>query len=147
MLSARHRFRSRGSMTAGAAGGGRIEATMVTVPPAAIAGEPPSHLQGGQYAPGALPIQDLIGTGVRELFTSMLNAATAVRLGGNSAKPRYFGTVTPNPQVWRTPSDVNDPEEVRAGVINAGNAPQFSNKNASAGTPPRIARSLPTRPR
>lgn len=147
MLSARHRFRSRGSMAAGTAAGGRIEATMVAVPPPAIAGEPPSHLEGGQLAPGARPIQNLVGTGVRELFTSMLNVATAVRLGDNSARPRYFGTVTPQPQVWRTPAEVSGEDEVKAAVINAGNAPEFANKNASSGSPPRIAASLPSRPR
>jgi hypothetical protein len=147
MLAARHRFPSRGSMTARTAAGGRSEGPMLTPPPPAPAGERPSRLAGGEFAPGALPIQNLVGTGIRELFTSMLDAATAVRLGDNSARPRYFGTVTPQPQVWRAASDINTPDSVRAGTINAGNAPQKANKNASYGSPPRIAASLPVRPR
>lgn len=144
MLSARHRYRSRGSFAAGAAAGGRAEGTMVSVP----APEPPraraSRLAGGEFAPGAKPIQDLVGTGVREVFTSMLDAATAVRLGDVAARPRYFGTVLPQPQVWRTPSEVNDQDSVRAAVISAGNAPEFDNKTASPGGVPRIAASLPS---
>jgi hypothetical protein len=78
----------------------------------------------------------------------MLDAATAVRLGDNSARPRYFGTATPSPTAWLTPSQVNSEDSVEAGVINAGNAPEMINKNASnpAG-PPRIAASLPQRAR
>ena len=117
---------------------------MLTAPPP----EPPrrraSRLSGGEFAPGAKPIQDLIGTGVRELFTSMLDAATAVRLGDTSSRPRYFGTVLPQPQVWRSPSEVNAEDSVRAGVINAGNAPEMTNKTAAAGAAPRIASSLPS---
>src|SRR5690349_9307449 len=120
MLSARHRFRSRGAFAAGAAAGGVAEGPMLGAP----APEPPrrraSRLSGGEFAPGAKPIQDLIGTGVRELFTSMLDAATAVRLGDNSSRPRYFGTVLPQPQIWRTPSEANGEDSVRASLINSG---------------------------
>lgn len=149
MLAARHRFPSRGSMAVRTRMGGRAEGPMLTAPPPEMAGEPPSKIVGGQFAPGAKPIQNLIGTGVRELFLSMLDSATAVRLGDNSARPRYFGTVLPMPQVLRSPSDVNAEDSVRAGAINAGNAPEMANKTASsgAGGPPRIAASLPVRPR
>jgi hypothetical protein len=120
---------------------------MLTAPPPAPAGEPLPRIVGGQYAPGAKPIQNLIGTGVRELFTSMLDAATAVRLGDDSARPRYFGTVLPLPQVWRSPAETNSEDAVRASVINSGNAPEMSNKSAASGAAPRIARNLPARSR
>ncbi|MDX6609030.1 MAG: hypothetical protein QOF85_955 [Solirubrobacterales bacterium] len=147
MIAARHRFPSRGSFAAPTAARGRAEGPMLTAPPPEEARGRPSRLQGGEFAPGAKPVQDLIGTGVRELFTSMLDAATAVRLGDNSARPRYFGTVLPQPQVWRTPSDLNAEDSIRAGMINAGNAPEMANKSASSGGPPRIAASLPVRGR
>lgn len=144
MLSARHRFRSRGSFAAGAAAGGVAEGPMLSVPAPESPRRRASRLSGGEFAPGAKPIQDLIGTGVRELFTSMLDAATAVRLGDNSARPRYFGTVLPQPQVWRTPSEANGEDSVRASLINSGNAPEMVNKTAAAGVPPRIASTLPS---
>jgi hypothetical protein len=148
MLAARHRFPSRGSMAARTAARGRSEGPMLTVGPPQVANEPPPQIVGGEFAPGALPIQNLVGTAVRELWTSMLDSAVAVRLGDTSSKPRYFGTVTPSPQVWRAPSEANAPDSVNAGVINAGNAPGMSNKSASgAGGPPRIAASLPARRR
>ena len=147
MLAARHRFPSRGSAAARTSMRGRAEGPMLTAPPPALAGEAPSRLQGGEFAPGARPIQNLVGTGIRELWTSMLDAATAVRLGDNSARPRYFGTALPQPQVWRTPAEPNGEDSVRAGTINAGNAPQMSNKTAAAGEAPRIASSLPARSR
>lgn len=147
MLAARHRFPSRGSMAVRTRAGGRAEGAMLTAPPPAQAGAPPSKIAGGEFAPGALPIQNLVGTAVRELWTSMLDSATAIRLGDNSARPRYFGTVLPQPQVWRAPSEVNAEDSVRAGMINAGNAPEMSNKKASQSGPPRVAASLPVRPR
>lgn len=108
----------------------------------------------GQFSGNGAPVQDLVGTGIRELLTGMLDAATAVRLGKTSSTKQtdtYLGTVLPNPQEWRTPSDSNSTDEVGAGVINAGNAPQALNKTAAAGgeppEPPRIARSLPARSR
>ena len=148
MLSARHRHPSRGSMAVRTSMRGRSEGPMLTPPPAEEARHAASRLRRGEFAPGAKPIQDLVGTGVRELFTSMLDSATAVRLGDNSARPRYFGTVLPSPQTWRGPAEVNGEDQVRAGVRNAGNAPEAMNKVASgSGGPPRIAASLPVRPR
>jgi hypothetical protein len=121
---------------------------MLTAPPPETPRQRNSSIVRGQFAPGAKPIQNLVGTGVRELWTSMLDVATAVRLGDVSARPRYFGTGYPNPQTWRTPSDVNSEDAVNAGAINAGNAPEMVNKNASnPGGPPRIAASLPVRGR
>ena len=147
MLPARHRFRSRGSFAARSAMRGKAEGAMVTVPPPARAGEAPSRLRGGEFAPGALPIQNLVGTAVRELWTSMLDSATAVRLGDTSARPSYFGTVLPQPQVWRSPAEANAQDNIRSGVINAGNAPEALNKTAAIGGPPRVAASLPVRGR
>jgi hypothetical protein len=129
--------------------GGRAEGAMLTPPPP----EPPRSRKPsiirGEFAPGALPIQNLVGTAVRELWTSMLDIGTAVRLGDDSSKPRYFGTGYPDPQNWSAASaaDVNSEDAVRAGAINAGNAPEMVNKNASNGGPPRIAASLPVRGR
>jgi hypothetical protein len=147
MLASRFRFPSRGSFAASTRARGRTEGPMLTVPAPAPPDDRQPSIVRGQFAPGAKPIQNLVGTGIRELWTSMLDSATAVRLGDNSARPRYFGTVLPTPQVWRTPSDVNAGDSVRAGAINAGNAPEMVNKSASnPGGPPRIAASLP-RPR
>lgn len=146
MLAARHRFRSRGSAGAAAAARGRAEGAMVQVPLPALERRPRSSLEAGELAPGAKPIQNLVGTGLRELFTSMLDASTAVRLGGNAARPRYFGTVLPQPQVWQMPSDPNSPDSIRSAVINAGNAPEMANKTTAGGAP-RVAASLPARAR
>lgn len=139
MLAARHRFPSRGSFAVRTAARGRTEGPMLTAPP--------PEAPHGQFEGNGAPVQNLVGTAVRELWTSMLDAATAVRLGDNSARPRYFGTVLPDPQVWRSPAETNGEDSVRAGVINSGNAPGMANKNASAGGPPRIAASLPVRGR
>lgn len=147
MLAARHRFPSRGAMAVRTRARGRTEGPMLTPLPPETGGGAPRRLAGGQFAPGAKPIQNLVGTGVRELWTSMLDAATAVRLGDNSANPRYFGTVLPSPQQWQMPSDPNAGDSVRSGVINAGNAPEMVNKTTSQGSPPRIAASLPVRGR
>lgn len=147
MIAAHLRFPSRGSFAAPARARGRAEGPMLSVPAPEEPKAPPSRLTSGEFAPGAKPIQDLIGTGVRELFVSMLDAATAVRLGDNSGKPSYFGTVLPTPQVWQTPSDVNSPDSVRASLVNAGNAPEMQNKRAASGSAPRIAASLPVRGR
>jgi hypothetical protein len=124
---------------------GRTEGPMLTAPPPEAARARPSRLAAGEFAPGALPIQNLVGTGVREIFTSMLDAAVAVRLGDNSARPKYFGTGYPQPQAWRSPSEANSPDSVDAATINAGNAPEMANKTASSGSAPRIAASLPPR--
>ncbi|HWW67815.1 MAG TPA: hypothetical protein VNY83_07495 [Solirubrobacterales bacterium] len=140
MLASRHRFPSRGSMAVRTAARGRTEGPMLTAPP--------PEAPHGQFEGDAVPVQNLVGTAIRELWTSMLDSATAVRLGDNSARPRYFGTVLPQPQVWRSPAEVNGPDQVRSAVINAGNAPEMTNKTASSGAgPPRIAASLPVRPR
>lgn len=137
MISARHRFPSRGSMAVASAGT-RIESSMLTAPPPEA---PTGMFQGG------LPLVNLVGVGVRELFTSMLNTATAIRLGDNSARPRYFGTVTSDPQVWQSPAQTNAEDNVRAGLLNAGNAPQAINKTTAEGEPPRVAATLPQRRR
>lgn len=111
----------------------------------------------GEFTGDGPPVQDLLGTGLRELFTSMLDAATAIRLGKTSSTKEtntYLGTVVPSPQEWRSPSESNSADEVNAGVVNAGNAPQAVNKTTAQGGdepvveysgPPRIARSLPQR--
>lgn len=144
MLSARHRFPSRGAMAARTAVGGRAEGPMVT--------QPPPEKPTGMFRGSPLPIQNLVAAGVRELRVSMLDAATAIRLGGNSARPRYFGTtVAPPTEQWLAPADVTGEDQVRAGVINGGNAPQMLNKTTAEGggeaepEAPRIARSLPQR--
>lgn len=145
MLRAHHRYPSRGTSATMARTRAQDGPMALPLPREDPRG-PKSRLQSGQFAPGAKPIQDLVGTGIRELFTSLLDIPTALRLGDNSGRPRYFGTVTPMPQVWQSPSEINSDDSVRAGVINAGNAPQAENKTTSQG-PPRIARSLPSRPR
>lgn len=132
MLGARHRFPSRGSAAARSSVRAS-EGPMLTPLPAEATGE---------FAGNGPPVQDLVGTGIRELFLSMLDSATAVRLGDNSSRPRYFGTVLPTPQTWRSPAEVNSQDSVRAGVQSAGNAPEMENKTTSA---PRIARSMPAR--
>jgi hypothetical protein len=149
MLAARHRFPSRGSMAVRTRAGARTEGPMLTPPPPEAPRGRISSLVRGQFAPGAKPIQNLVGTGVRELWTSMLDASTAIRLGDNSSRPRYFGTGWPDPQNWAAAStaEVNGDDAVRSGAVNAGNAPEFENKVASNGGPPRIAASLPVRGR
>lgn len=136
MLAARHRFPSRGS-TAARTAVRTTEGPMQTPLPAEAT---------GVFRRNGPPVQDLVGTGIRELFLSMLDSPTAVRLGDNSARPRYFGTVVPQPQVWQSPAAINSDDQVRSGVKNAGNAPEMQNKRAgSAEGPPRIAASLPRR--
>lgn len=140
MLAARHRFPSRGSMaSATATRGARSEGSMLT--------EPPPEQPTGMFTGNPLPIQNLVGAGIRELWTSMLDTATAIRLGDTSSRPRYFGTAAPDPQTWLAPVETNGADEVSAGVINAGNAPQMANKTAAQGEPPRIAANLPQRRR
>jgi hypothetical protein len=52
------------------------------------------------------------------------------------------------PQVLRSPAETNAEDNVNAGAINAGNAPEMANKTASTGSgPPRVAASLPARRR
>lgn len=128
-------------MAAPTALGRGAEGPMLTPPPA----EPTI----GAFRGKAVPVQDLVGTAVRELELSMLDAPTAVRLGGTSAMPRYFGTVLPAPAgQWLSPSDVNTEDQVRAAVVNGGNAPSMLNKTAAQTAElPRIARSLPQRRR
>lgn len=140
MLAARHRFPSRGSMAGRTAARGRAEVAMLTEPP-------PEGASRGMFAGNPLPIQNLVGAAVRELRVSMLNVATAVRLGDNSSKPRYFGTAAPDPQVWLSPTSQNSEDAINAAAINAGNAPQMLNKTASQGEAPRVAASLPQRRR
>lgn len=149
MLAARHRFPSRGSMAVRTRAGAGTEGPMLTPPPSEAPRHRVSSLVRGEMVPGAKPIQDLVGTGIRELWTSMLDIGTAVRLGDNSSRPRYFGTGWPSPQNWGAAStaQVNGADAVNAGAVNAGNAPEFENKNASNGGPPRIAATLPVRGR
>lgn len=102
---------------------------------------PPPGANVGQLELEGQPIQDPVGAIVGQLRTSMLNVATAVRLGGRG-KMTYFGTVLPPLQRFTSPSQPNEPNEVRAAVAQAGVAPRALNKTASSG--PRIARELPT---
>lgn len=139
MLAARHRFPSRGSMAVRTAAGLAAQGPMLTAPPP----ERPT----GMFEGNPLPIQNLVGVGVRELFTSLYDAATAVRLGDTADRPRYFGTEVASPTEWLTPAEVQGPDQVAAAVINAGNAPQMQNKVAAYGEVPRIAASLPQRRR
>lgn len=130
-------------MAARTAVGGKTAGPMLTAPPAERA---PGMFRGG------LPVQDLVGTALRELELSMLDANTAIRLGANSSRPRYFGTVLPAPtKQWLSPSDVNTEDQVRAAVVNGGNAPTMANKRAAQGAEldegPRVARGLPQRRR
>lgn len=135
MLASRHRFPSRGSAAARSAVG--AEGPMLTPLPAE---------RIGRFRGSGAPVQDLVGTGLRELFVGMLDSPTAVRLGDNSSRPRYFGTVLPQPQVWQSPAEVNSDDQLRSSVKNAGNAPEMMNKRAGeAGGPPRVASSLPRR--
>lgn len=130
-------------MAARTAVGGRTEGPMLTPPPPE---RPTGMFRGG------LPVQNLVAAGVRELRLSMLDAPTAVRLGGTSDRPKYFGTVLPAPtKQWLSPSDVNTEDQIRAAVVNGGNAPAMMNKSAAQGgelnDAPRIARGLPQRRR
>jgi len=134
MLSMRHRFPSRGSV-AGRPASRRQMGAMLPGPPPGVG--------IGEFAGNEGPPQNIHGVAIRELFVSMLDAATAIRLGDTSSKPRYFGTVLPSPQVLRGPSSVNSEDNLEAGLINAGNAPQMANKTTNGA--PRIARSLPLR--
>lgn len=97
----------------------------------------------GHFRGSGAPVQDLVGTGLRELMGSMLDSPTAIRLGDVSARPRYFGTVLPQPQVWQSPAEVNSDDQVRSGIKNSGNAPEMQNKRPGDGGPPRIAANLP----
>jgi hypothetical protein len=99
----------------------------------------------GAFRGNGPPVQDLVGTALRELFVSMLDSPTAIRLGDNSARPRYFGTVLPNPQKLLSPAQVNTDDQVRSGIRNAGNAPEALNKTTADAGPPRIAAQLPAR--
>lgn len=135
MLSMRHRFPSRGSVAARPPSRRQMGAML----PA-----PPEGVGSGEFAGNQGPPQNLVGVALRELWVSILDAGTAIRLGDTSGKPRYFGTVTAAPQVLRSPSEANSPDSVNAGVLSSGNAPQMANKTASGA--PRIARNLPLRP-
>ena len=108
----------------------------------AIAGPEPG-VPVGEFAMSEGPPQNLLGAVIRELWTSMLNVGTAIRLGDTSSKPRYCGTVVPAPQPLKTPSMVNEPDSINAGIINSNTAPEFENKTANGA--PRIA-SSPTDP-
>jgi hypothetical protein len=143
MLAARHRFPSRGT-AAVRTRAKKQEGPMATpLPPEAT----------GQFEGNGPPVQNLVGVGIRELFVGMLDAATAVRLGKTSSTKQtntYEGTTVPSPQVWRSPTDLNDSDAVDSAVVSAGNAPRAANKTTSQGAnpeAPRIAATLPMRPR
>lgn len=141
MLNPRQRFPGRGS----AAAYPRARQVPRAQPQTMVAG--PGDSPGiGQFAGNPAPPQNLFGVALRELRTSLLDGATALRLADTSARPRYFGTDLASPQALQGPSSVNSPDSVDAGIVNAGNAPQLQNKVASGDRPPRIARSLPARP-
>jgi len=130
-------------MTARTAVGGRAEGPMLTPPPPEA---PTGMFRGG------LPVQNLVGAAVRELQVSMLDADVAVRLGGTSHQPRYYGTALPPPtQQWLSTAPVNTEDQVASAVVNAGNAPSMMNKRAAQGSEApeeaRIARNLPRRRR
>ena len=117
-----------------------------------IARRPSSRAQGSSMLPGpgygpnigafeftARSPQDIVGSVVRELRTSMLDVATAVRVAGPRGRLRYFGGVLAPPQRFASPAQSNAKDSVRAGVVSAGNAPRSLNKTASRGK----ARELP----
>jgi hypothetical protein len=139
VLAARHRFPSRGSMAV---------RTTVAATDASMVTPPPPEPSKGMFEGNPLPIQNLVGVAVRELFGSMMNAATAVRLASNSDQPRYFGTeIDPPVNQWLSPAEITGEDQVRSAVVNGGNAPQMANKTAAQGEAPRIAASLPQRRR
>lgn len=136
MLPTHHRFPGRGSI-------GRRPVSRRQA--GAMLPGPPPGPDAGAFSGNGPPVQDIVGAIVRELRVSVLDTATAVRLGGRGAMT-YFGTVLPPMQRFTAPSEVNQPDSVRAGVIQAGAAPRAMNKTASSGEPQRIARTLPRRP-
>lgn len=137
MLSPRHRYPSRGSVAAGPAARPTLQAMLPG---------PPEGVGIGEFAGNEGPPQDLNGTAIRELRVSTLDVGTAVRLGDTSSKPRYFGTEEASPQTLQSPSQSNSDDNIAAGIVSAGNAPQAMNKNANQNGAPRIARTLPQRP-
>lgn len=111
---------------------------------------PPARARGqGVFRGNPSKLQDIVRQVVGDLRLSMLHAATAVRLGGTSGKPSYFGTVLPIPQRLRNAAWQNADDAIDDGSTHAGNAPRHENKtSAGAGARPRFdARSLPQRPR
>jgi hypothetical protein len=106
----------------------------------AMLGQPPASAIGAFELVGPAP-QDPSGAVVREFRTSLLDIATAVRLGGRGRRV-YHGTTAPAPQTFTAPSQPNQPDSVRAGVQQAGVAPRHENKTAAGG--PRIASQLPS---
>lgn len=100
---------------------------------------PPATPGVGAFTGHGAPIQDVVGSVVRELRTSMLDVGTALRLGGMGRRV-YFGTGTEPPQRFAAPVQTNSPDSVNAGVAQAGNAPRALNKTASRGSK---ARELP----
>lgn len=87
---------------------------------------------------GPVP-QDIVGAVTRELRTSMLDVATALRVAGPRGRLRYFGTVLPPPQRFASPAQSNSKDTVRSSVVSSGNASRSLNKNTSRGK----ARELP----
>lgn len=135
MLSARHRFPSRGTA-----------ASRVQVGPMAMPA--PAEAPSGPQAGSGVPPQDLVGTGIREMFVAMLDSAAAIRVGANShgnPQTTYEGTVLPEPVDWATAhtAEVNGEENLRAGAQQAGNSPQMTNKTISEGSEVEVA---PLRP-
>ena len=135
MLSFRQRFPSRGSVAARPPS----RAQLVAMVPGPAAG-----MGTGEFAGSEGPPQNVFGAALRELRVSLLDAATAIRLGDTSSKPRFFGTEAGSPQALIGPTSVNSPDEIDASIVSSGNAPQAINKTSSGA--PRIARSLPLRP-
>lgn len=123
MLRDSHRFPSRGR--AGISRPMPRGQAMVPAPP-----ETPSI---GAFDGHGPPIQDVVGSVIRELRVSMLDVGTALRLGGMGRRV-YFGTGTEPPQRFAAPVETNSPDSINAGVAQAGNAPRALNKTASRGS-------------
>lgn len=138
MIAARHRFPSRGTA-----------AVRTHIGP--MATPLPREAPGAGMTGSGVPPQDLVGTGIRELLRSMLDAATAVRLGATSSdntQTNYQGTVLPAPVQWQLAhaAAANSESDLQAGIAQSGNAPQMANKTASEGVaaePLRPAANLP----
>lgn len=104
----------------------------------AMLGAPAEPARGAFKLVGAAP-QAPGSAIVRELRTSLLDVQTAVRLGWRG-RVRFFGTGTPAPQKFTSPSTSNEDDSIRSSIGSAGVAPRMANKTASSG--PRIGRDV-----
>lgn len=76
--------------------------------------------------------QDVVGAVVGQVRTSMLDLGTALRVGGWN-KGVYYGTVLETPQEFTAPSETNSEDQLRAGVVQSGNARRALGRNTSRG--------------